>query len=138
MQKRFFNGQTITSNDWKAIDNYVKKLDISLKEAIDLRYFDKFETDRKTDFEKEQKELKKEKNKKNVITSKENLNFLYEKVIKIAFKDKVFKSKDLWLLVSDKFTNRQTPHALKALEKQGKIEYINNTSPKTYKLKEPN
>lgn len=135
MQKEFSNGKLITKTDWKEIDNYIEKLEISIEEAISLREFDKFETDRKTEFEKEMKEIKKEKNKKNVITSEENKKDIFENVILIAFKNKEFKSKDLWKLVSDKFSNRQTPHLLKALEKDGLLELIPDTSPKTYKIK---
>ena len=135
MNQHFSNGKKITPADWKSIDNYVKKLEISLQEAIELREFDKFDTDKKTEFEKEQKGIKKEKNKKNVITSKENLKFIFG-IIQTAFKDKTFKSKDLHLLVADKFTNRQTPHALTKLHKEGYLELIEGTSPKTYKIKE--
>ena len=45
-----------------------------------------------------------------------------------------FRSKDLWKLVSDKFTNRQTPHALKKLANQGKLEDLGG-SPKKYRIK---
>lgn len=133
MIKTFTNGANITKADWEAIDNYIEKLDISLQEAIELREFDKFETDKKTDFEKEQKEIQKTKNKKDTITSEENLALVFD-VIKVAFVDKPFKSKDLYLLVADKFTNRQTPHALKKLAEDGKIKYIEGTSPKQYSL----
>lgn len=134
MNQHFSNEKKITQADWKAIDNYIEKLDISLQEAIELREFDKFDTDQKTEFEKEQKDIKKEKNKKNTITSEENLKFILE-IIQTAFRDKTFKSKDLHLLVADKFTNRQTPHALTKLHKQGKLELIEGTSPKAYKIK---
>ncbi len=61
MQETFSNGEKITSHDWKLIDEMVEKLELNLAEAIELREFDKFESDKKTDFEKEQKEIKKAK-----------------------------------------------------------------------------
>lgn len=142
MIETFSNGEKITSQDWKLIENMVSKesLKLSLEEAISLREFDKFEADKEGEEEKQAKKEKvqanKDKKEQNTITSETNLKWIYEEVILIAFKGKEFKSKDLWKLVSDKFSNRQTPHALKKLEQLGKLELIEGTSPKAYKIKE--
>ncbi len=142
MIETFSNGEKITSQDWKLIENMVSKesLKLSLEEAISLREFDKFLADKEGEEEKQAKKEKvqanKDKKEQNTITSETNLKWIYEEVILIAFKGKEFKSKDLWKLVSDKFSNRQTPHALKKLEQLGKLELIEGTSPKAYKIKE--
>lgn len=142
MIETFSNGEKITSQDWKLIENMVSKesLKLSLEEAISLREFDKFEADKEGEEEKQAKKEKvqanKDKKEQNTITSETNLKWIFEEVILIAFKGKEFKSKDLWKLVSDKFSNRQTPHALKKLEQLGKLELIEGTSPKAYKIKE--
>ena len=142
MIETFSNGEKITSKDWELIENMVSKesLKLSLEEAISLREFDKFQADKEGEEEKQAKKEKvqanKDKKEQNTITSETNLKWIYEEVILIAFKGKEFKSKDLWKLVSDKFSNRQTPHALKKLEKLGKLELIEGTSPKAYKIKE--
>ena len=139
MQTQFSNGEKITTNDWNLIDKLVDKLEISINEAIELRMFDKFDSEAQTDEEKKAKKAlvqkKKEQKADSVITSPKNLEWIFNDVILIAFEGKEFKSKDLWKLVSDKFSNRQTPHALKALEKLGKLELIEGTSPKAYKIK---
>ena len=142
MIETFSNGEKITSQDWKLIENMVSKesLKLSLEEAISIREFDKFEADKEGEEEKQAKKEKvqanKDKKEQNTITSETNLKWIFEEVILIAFKGKEFKSKDLWKLVSDKFSNRQTPHALKKLEQLGKLELIEGTSPKAYKIKE--
>ena len=142
MIETFSNGEKITSQDWKLIENMVSKesLKLSLEEAISLREFDKFEADKEGEEEKQAKKEKvqanKDKKEQNTITSETNLKWIFEEVILIAFKGKEFKSKDLWKLVADKFSNRQTPHALKKLEQLGKLELIEGTSPKAYKIKE--
>ena len=142
MIETFSNGEKITSQDWKLIENMVSKesLKLSLEEAISLREFDKFQADKEGEEEKQAKKEKvqanKDKKEQNTITSETNLKWIFEEVILIAFKGKEFKSKDLWKLVSDKFSNRQTPHALKKLEQLGKLELIEGTSPKAYKIKE--
>lgn len=142
MIETFSNGERITSQDWKLIENMVSKesLKLSLEEAISLREFDKFEADKEGEEEKQAKKEKvqanKDKKEQNTITSETNLKWIYEEVILVAFKGKEFKSKDLWKLVSDKFSNRQTPHALKKLEQLGKLELIEGSSPKAYKIKE--
>ena len=142
MIETFSNGEKITSQDWKLIENMVSKesLKLSLEEAISLREFDKFEADKEGEEEKQAKKEKvqanKDKKEQNTITSETNLKWIFEEVILIAFKGKEFKSKDLWKLVADKFSNRQTPHALKKLEQLGKLELIEETSPKAYKIKE--
>lgn len=141
MIERFSNGEKITNHDWELIENMVAKesLQLSLAEAIELREFDKFHADKETAEEKEEKKAikkaKKEKKEQNTITSESNLKWIYEEIILVAFKDKEFKSKDLWKLVSDKFTNRQTPHALTKLHKEGYLELIEGKSPKTYRIK---
>lgn len=140
MIETFSNGEKITNKDWELIENMVSKesLGLSLAEAIELREFDKFYADKETMEEKEEKKAikkaKKEKKEQSTITSESNLKWIYEEIILIAFKDKEFKSKDLWKLVSDKFTNRQTPHALKKLAAQGKLEDLGG-SPKIYRIK---
>ena len=140
MIETFSNGEKITDKDWELIENMVSKesLQLSLAEAIELREFDKFHADKETAKEKEEKKAikkaKKEKKEQNTITSESNLKWIYEEIILVAFKDKEFKSKDLWKLVSDKFTNRQTPHALKKLAIQGKLEDLGG-SPKIYRIK---
>lgn len=140
MIERFSNGEKITNHDWELIENMVAKesLQLSLAEAIELREFDKFHADKETAEEKEEKKAikkaKKEKKEQSTITSEGNLKWIYEEIILVAFKDKEFKSKDLWKLVSDKFTNRQTPHALKKLASQGKLEDLGG-SPKKYRIK---
>lgn len=140
MIETFSNGEKITNKDWELIENMVSKesLGLSLAEAIELREFDKFLADKETAEEKEEKKAmkkaKKEKKEQATITSESNLKWIYEEIILIAFKDKEFKSKDLWKLVSDKFTNRQTPHALKKLAAQGKLEDLGG-SPKIYRIK---
>lgn len=134
MQKTFKNGEKITNHDWKLIDEMVEKLELSITEAIELREFDKFESDKKTDFEKEQKEIKKVKNAKPKITGDE-IQDLFENVIKLAFKDKEFKNKDFHLLVADKYSNRQTPSRLKKLVEQGLLIDLGG-SPKSYKINE--
>lgn len=133
MTENFKNGEKITVHDWKLIDDMVEKLELTLEEAIDLREFDKFDSDKKTDFEKEQKEIKKAKNAKPKITGDE-IQDLFENVIKIAFKDKEFKNKDFHLLVADKYSNRQTPSRLKKMVENGWLEDLGG-SPKTYKVK---
>lgn len=138
MIERFSNGEKITNHDWELIENMVARLQLSLAEAIELREFDKFHADKKTIEEKEEKKAKvqanKDKKEQSTITSETNLKWIYEEIILVAFKDKEFKSKDLWKLVSDKFTNRQTPHALKKLASQGKLEDLGG-SPKKYRIK---
>ena len=134
MQKNFSNGEKITSHDWKLIDEMVEKLELSINEAIELREFDKFDSDRKTDFEKEQKEIKKEKNAKPKITNDE-IDDLFYNVVKIAFAEKeYFQNKDFWKLVSDKYSNRQTPSRLKKMKEKGYLEDLGG-SPKKYKVK---
>ena len=139
MIETFSNGEKITNHDWELIENMVAKesLQLSLAEAIELREFDKFHAEKETTEEKEEKKAikkaKKEKKEQNTITSESNLKWIYEEIILVAFKDKEFKSKDLWKLVSDKFTNRQTPHALKKLATQGKLEDLHDT-PKKYRI----
>ncbi len=133
MTENFKNGEKITVHDWKLIDDMVEKLELTLEEAIDLREFDKFDSDKKTDFEKEQKEIKKAKNAKPKITGDE-IQDLFENVIKLAFKDKEFKNKDFHLLVADKYSNRQTPSRLKKLVEQGLLIDLGG-SPKSYKVK---
>lgn len=139
MQTHFSNGEKITTNDWKLIDKMVDRLEISLDESIELRMFDKFDCESQTQEEKEQKKAliqeKKDLKADSVITSPKNLEWIFNDVILIAFEGKEFKSKDLWKLVSDKFSNRQTPHALTKLHKEGKLELIEGTSPKAYKIK---
>ena len=93
MQETFSNGEKITSHDWKLIDEMVEKLELNLAEAIELREFDKFESDKKTDFEKEQKEIKKAKNAKAKITDDE-IDDLFNNVVKIAFGGKVEYKQD--------------------------------------------
>lgn len=138
MIETFSNGAKITDHDWKLIDEMVQKLELNLIEAIELREFDKFDAEKETSDEKEEKKAKvkakKDKKEQSTITSESNLKWIYEDVILVAFKDKEFKSKDLWKLVSDKFSNRQTPHALKKLASEGKLEDLGG-SPKTYKIK---
>ena len=142
MIETFSNGEKITKHDWELIENMVSKesLKLSLAQAIELREFDKFDAERETSEEKEEKKAKvhakKDKKEQSTITSESNLKWIYENVILVAFKDKEFKSKDLWKLVSDKFSNRQTPHALTKLHKEGYLELIEGKSPKTYKIKE--
>ena len=142
MVETFSNGEKITKHDWELIENMVSKesLKLSLAEAIELREFDKFDAEKETSEEKEEKkakvQAKKDKKEQSTITSESNLKWIYEDIILIAFKDKEFKSKDLWKLVSDKFSNRQTPHALTKLHKEGYLELIEGKSPKTYKIKE--
>lgn len=139
MIETFSNGEKITSHDWELIENIVSKesLQLSLAEAIELREFDKFHADKETAEEKEEKKArvkaKKDKKEQSTITSESNLKWIYEEVILVAFKDKEFKSKDLWRFVSDKFTNRQTPHALRKLASQGKLEDLGG-SPKKYRI----
>ena len=140
MIETFSNGEKITNHDWELIENMVAKesLQLSLAEAIELREFEKFHADKETVEEKEEKKAikkaKKEKKEQGTITSESNLKWIYEEIILVAFKDKEFKSKDLWKLVSDKFTNRQTPHALRKLAQQGKLEDLGG-SPKKYRIK---
>ena len=140
MIETFSNGEKITNHDWELIENMVSKesLKLSLVEAIELREFDKFEADKESSEEKEEKkakvQAKKDKKEQSTITSESNLKWIFEEVILVAFKGKEFKSKDLWKLVSDKFSNRQTPHALKKLASEGKLEDLGG-SPKTYKIK---
>lgn len=142
MIETFSNGEKITKHDWELIENMVSKesLKLSLAEAIELREFDKFDAERETSEEKAEKKAKvqanKDKKEQSTITSESNLKWIYEDVILVAFKGKEFKSKDLWKLVSDKFSNRQTPHALTKLHKEGYLELIEGKSPKTYKIKE--
>lgn len=134
MQKTFSNGENITTKDWKLIDEMVEKLELSINEAIELREFDKFDSDKQTSFEKEQKEIKKEKNAKPKITGDE-IDDLFFNVVKIAFKDKeFFQNKDFWKLVSDKYSNRQTPSRLKKMKEKGYLEDLGG-SPKKYKVK---
>ena len=54
MIETFSNGEKITSQDWKLIENMVSKesLKLSLEEAISLREFDKFEADKEGEEEK--------------------------------------------------------------------------------------
>lgn len=142
MIETFSNGEKITSQDWKLIENMVSKesLKLSLEEAISLREFDKFEADKEGEEEKQAKKEKvqanKDKKEQSTITSETNLKWIFEEVILVAFKGKEFKSKDLWKLVADKFSNRQTPHALTKLHKEGYLDLIEGKSPKTYKIKE--
>lgn len=134
MQKNFSNGEKITSHDWKLIDEMVEKLELSINEAIELREFDKFDSDKKTDFEKEQKEIRKEKNAKPKITNDE-IDDLFFNVVKIAFSEsEFFQNKDFWKLVSDKYSNRQTPSRLKKMKEKGYLEDLGG-SPKKYKVK---
>lgn len=134
MQETFSNGEKITSHDWKLIDEMVEKLELNLAEAIELREFDKFESDKKTDFEKEQKEIKKAKNAKAKITDDE-IDDLFNNVVKIAFGGKeYFQNKDFHLLVADKYTNRQTPSRLKKMKEKGYLEDLGG-SPKKYKVR---
>lgn len=134
MQAEFSNGEKITVQDWKQIDKMVEKLGISLAESIKLREFDKFESDKKTEFEKEQKEIKKAKNAKTKITDDE-IDDLFNNVVKLAFSNReYFQNKDFHLLVADKYTNRQTPSRLKKMKEKGYLEDLGG-SPKKYKVR---
>lgn len=134
MKKTFSNGQPITNTDYQEIDKMVDKLELSIDEAIELREFDKFESEEKTTFEKEQKELKKSKNIKVKITADE-IDDLFQNVVKPAFSEKeFFQNKDFWRLVADKYSNRQTPSRLKKMEEKGYLENLGGT-PKKYKVK---
>lgn len=133
--ENFKNGEKITQKDWVLIDKFVEKNELSLEEAIDLREFDKFDAEKLDDFEKEKKQEKKEKDKtKKGITEQEVID-LFNNVIKIAFKDKTFQNKDFHKLVSDIYTNRQTPSRLKKLKELGYLEDLGG-SPKQYKIKD--
>lgn len=134
MIEHFSNGEKITNADWKFIDKVMEKesLDLSLNEAIEMRFFDKFGADEQTDFEKEQKAIKKEKNAKVKITTDE-IDDLFFNVVAIAFKEKDFKNKDFHLLVSDKYSNRQTPSRLKKMVEKGYLKDLGG-SPKTYQV----
>lgn len=134
VQTNFKNGEKITRQDWVKIDFLMEKLDkLTLSEAIELREFDKFDAERATDFEKEQKEIKKVKNAKVVITGDE-IDELFETVVKIAFSEKeFFQNKDFHILVADKYSNRQTPSRLKKMREKGYLEDLGG-SPKKYKV----
>lgn len=127
MEKYFANGEKITTTDWKAIDKMVEKLELSIAEAIELRAFDKFDSNKKT---KEEKKPKKEPKKK--ITDEE-VKELFN-LIKIKFKDEPFQNKNFHLLVADKYSNRQTPSRLKKMVELGLLEDLGGT-PKKYKVK---
>lgn len=132
MIEKFSNGEKITSQDWKKIDFLVEKLEISLHEAIELREFDKYESNKQDDHEKAQKLDKAQKPKKG-ITQDEIID-LFQNVISIAFKEKEFNNKDFHKLVADKLSNRQTPSRLKKMVENGLLIDLGG-SPKKYKIK---
>lgn len=86
MEKYFANGEKITATDWEEIDKMVEKLELSIAEAIELRAFDKFDSNKKTEEEK-----KKPKTQKKKITDEE-VKELFN-LIKIKFKDEPFQNK---------------------------------------------
>lgn len=128
MEKYFANGEKITATDWKEIDKMVEKLELSIAEAIELRAFDKFDSNKKTEEEK-----KKPKTPPKKKISEEEVQELFN-LIKIKFKDEPFQNKNFHLLVADKYSNRQTPSRLKKLVNLGLLEDLGGT-PKKYKVK---
>lgn len=127
MEKFFKNGEKITATDWKEIDKMVEKLELSISEAIELRAFDKFESNKKTEEEKKKPKTQKKK------ISEEEVKELFN-LIKIKFKDEPFQNKNFHLIVADKYSNRQTPSRLKKLVNLGLLEDLGGT-PKKYKVK---
>lgn len=127
----FPNGEKITNKDWKIIDELVEKLELTLDEAIQTRAFDKFESDKQTDKEKEIKEKNKKVQPKKITN--EEIDDLFQ-IVKENLEGKEFKNKDFHLLVHDKYTNRQTPSRLKKMVERGYLEDLGGT-PKSYKIK---
>lgn len=127
----FPNGEKITNKDWKIIDELVEKLELTLDEAIQTRAFDKFESDKQTNEEKEIKEKNKKPQAKKITD--EEINNLFQ-VVRENLEGKEFKNKDFHMLVHDKYTNRQTPSRLKKMVENGYLEDLGGT-PKSYKIK---
>ena len=118
--------------------NYFMEKGLTYEEACDyIAYCEKIDEDIEEE-KKEKAQQRKEnaiKRKESKSTSENNLKIAVD-LIKEHFPDAEFCSLDLSKVSGGQFTGRQTPHQLKALEKNGVVECVyKKLNKKYYRLK---
>lgn len=119
--------------DLKNPEYYMKKLDITHEEALEVMQFDK---DADKVMKEERKEEKANKPKpKPVGIQADDLEYLKEVITKNFSTETLFQNKDLAKLVSARFTARQTPSRLKKLVEADFLEATAGKGGKDYRRK---
>lgn len=109
---------------------YMKKLDITYEEALELMEFD---GNAEKILKEEKKEEKKSKPKaKPQGIQSEDLEYMKKVILENFSKEQVFQNKEFAKLVYPKFTNRQTPSRLKKLVEQGFLSAVAGQNGKVY------
>lgn len=103
--------------DLKNPEYYMKKLDISYEEAVEVMDFDK-EADKIMKEERKEEKANKPKPKPIGIQA-DDLEFLKDIINKNFTPEQLFQNKELAMLAHERFTARQTPSRLKKLVEAG-------------------
>lgn len=119
--------------DLKNPEYYMKKLDITYEEAVEVMAFDK-EAESIMKAEKKEEKANKPKPKAVGIQS-DDLEYLKEVITKHFSTETLFQNKDLAKLVSPRFTARQTPSRLKKLVEADFLEATAGKGGKDYRRK---
>lgn len=103
--------------DLKNPEYYMKKLDITYEEAVEVIAFDKEAESIMKEEKKVEKANKPKVKKVGIVAS--DLDFLKDIINKNFTPEQLFQNKELAMLAHERFTARQTPSRLKKLVEEG-------------------